>query len=144
MDWKKWFLAVGSGLLYGYVFAVAPVWMKVGMAIFCVIQVGEGIYKIRSLNRAIAICQRSFANSFAESLEDIDLNPEEREQFENAIQHFYNGDVMAGLKQLNELHFDVKKDCLYYSGQPSLKCAVNPASSCETCPHFEAKSEPAV
>lgn len=135
---------MGSGLLYGYVFAVGPVWMKVLIAICCVIQAVELTYKIRSLNRAIAISQQAWTDNFAVLLENIDLNPEDRERFENTIRHFRNGNVVAGLRQLDELHFDIKKDCLYYSGQPSVKCAVNPASPCETCPHFEAKSEPAV
>lgn len=140
MNWKQLFLAVGSGLVYSYVFAVGPVWMKVGMAICYVIQVGQVIHRMRSLNRAIAIGQRAWASEMSALLEEVELSSEIREQFETALEQFRSGDVVAGLRQLNELHFDVKKDCLYYSGQPSLKCAVNPASPCETCSHFEAKS----
>ena len=140
MNWKQSLLVVGSGLIYGYVFAVGPAWLKAGMAVFCLIQAWQGIQRIRSLNRAIAIGQQAWINSFSELIEEVDFNPVDREQIENAIVHFRTGNIVAGLRQLNELNFDVKKDCLYYSGSSELKCAVNPASPCETCPHFEMKS----
>ena len=140
MNWKQSLFVVVWGLVYGYVFAVGTVWLKVGIAVVCLIQAWQGIQRIRSLNRAIAIGQQAWINSFSELLEEVDFNPENRERFENAIAHFRTGNISVGLRQLNELHFDVKKDCLYYSGQPSLKCAVNPASPCEACSHFEAKS----
>ena len=140
MNWKQSLFVVGWGLAYGYVFAVGTVWLKVGIAVVCLIQAWQGIQRIRSLYRAIAIGQRAWASEMSALLEEVELSSEIREQFETALEQFRSGNMLEGCRLLEEANKTTRTDCLYYSGQPSLKCAVNPASPCEACSHFEAKS----